>query len=158
MERRSLQDQANAERRASLEASLIQVNDKLGRLYKAIEDGIIELDQDLKDRVSALKNDKALIEASLERLITHAQSQSQISPERIEAFAELMRTKLDTGDTQARKTYLRSVISQIEIGDQKIRIIGNKSNLAGLIAGQTTPAQNVSGFVSKWRARKDSNL
>ena len=157
MERRSLQDLANAEPRASLEASLTQVNDKLGRLYKAIEEGIVELDQELKDRVSALKNEKALIEASLERLITHAQSQSQISPERIEAFAELMRTKLDTGDTQARKTYLRSVISQIEIGDQKIRIIGNKSNLAGLIVGQTTQAQNVSGFVRKWRAQGESN-
>ena len=158
MERRSLQDQAVAERRASLEASLTQVADRLARLYKAIEEGIVELDQELKDRVSALKNEKALIEASLERLITHAQSHSQISPERIEAFAEIMRTKLDTGDTQARKTYLRSVISQIEIGDQKIRIIGNKSNLAGLITGQTTQAQNVSGFVRKWRTRHDSNV
>ena len=58
---------------------------------------------------------------------------------------------------EARKTYLRSVISQIEIGDQKIRIIGNKSNLAGLIVGQTTQAQNVSGFVRKWRAQGESN-
>ncbi len=32
--------------------------------------------------------------------------------------------KLETGDTQARKAYLRSVISYIEIGDDMIRIVG----------------------------------
>ncbi|NDA81304.1 MAG: recombinase family protein, partial [Actinobacteria bacterium] len=55
IERRSVKDQAIADRKTSLDASLNQVADKLARLYKAIEEGIIELDQDLKDRVAALK-------------------------------------------------------------------------------------------------------
>ena len=69
-----------------------------------------------------------------------------------------MRTKLDTGDTQARKAYLRSVISRIEVDDQKVRIIGDKATLADVIAGRQTQAGNVRGFVRKWRARKDSSL
>ncbi|NDA46729.1 MAG: hypothetical protein EBY21_05530, partial [Alphaproteobacteria bacterium] len=106
IERRSVKDQAIADPKTNLDASLNQVADKLARLYKAIEEGIIELDQDLKDRVAALKNEKALIEASMDRLTMHSSSQGQISPERLEAFAKLMRSKLETGDTQARKAYL----------------------------------------------------
>jgi len=53
---RSQRDQPVADRNASLDASRAQVQDKLARLYKAIEDGIVELDQDLKDRVTALKD------------------------------------------------------------------------------------------------------
>ena len=158
IERRSHKDQAVADRTAGLAASLAQVQDKLARLYKAIEDGIVELDQDLKGRVAALKNEKALIEATIDRLAAHSRTQAQISPEKLDAFAALMRTKLDTGDTQARKAYLRSVISRIEVDDQKVRIIGDKATLADVIAGSQTQAGNVRGFVRKWRARKDSNL
>jgi len=158
IERRSKKDQAVADRKAGLDASLAQVQDKLARLYKAIEDGIIALDQDLKDRVTALKNEKALIEATIDRLAATRCAQAQITPEKLNAFAALMRTKLDTGDTQARKAYLRAVISRIEVDDQKVRIIGDKSTLADMIAGRQTQAGNVRGFVRNWRARKDSSL
>jgi len=40
-----------------------------------------------------------------------------------------MRDKLDTGDIHARKAYLRAVISRIEVGDENIRIIGEKTSL-----------------------------
>ena len=158
IERRSHKDQAVADRKAGLAASLAQVQDKLARLYKAIEDGIVELDQDLKDRVAALKNEKALIEATIDRLAATSRAQAQISPEKLNAFAALMRTKLDTGDTQARKAYLRSVISRIEVDDQKVRIIGDKATLADVIAGRQTQTGHVRGFVRKWRTRHDSNV
>ena len=46
-----------------------------------------------------------------------------------------MREKLDTGDTQARKAFLQSVISEIEVDDDKVKIIGDKATLAAVIAG-----------------------
>jgi glyoxylase-like metal-dependent hydrolase (beta-lactamase superfamily II) len=70
----------------------------------------------------------------------------------------IMREKLEHGDTQARKTYLRAVISKIEVDDHKIRIIGEKASLADVIAGKQSQNANVRGSVRKWRARKDSNL
>jgi len=69
-----------------------------------------------------------------------------------------MREKLERGDIQAKKTYLRSVISWIEVDDQKIRIIAEKAALADVIAGRQTQAANVRGFIRKWRARHDSNV
>jgi site-specific DNA recombinase len=63
-----------------------------------------------------------------------------------------MREKLDTGDTQTRKAYLQSVISQIEVDDDKVRIIGDKPTLAAVIAGRQNQTAQVRGFVRKWRA------
>jgi hypothetical protein len=68
-----------------------------------------------------------------------------------------MREKIDSGDTQARKAYLQSIISRIEVDDHKIRIIGDKATLAAVIAGHQTGEGQVRGFVRNWRARRDSN-
>ena len=80
-----------------------------------------------------------------------------ITPDRLAAFSHLMREKLDTGDSPARKAFLRSVISQIEVDDDKIRIVGDKATLAAIIAGGQTGETQVRGFVRKWRTRRDSN-
>jgi site-specific DNA recombinase len=68
-----------------------------------------------------------------------------------------MHEKLETADVQAKKAYLRSVIAQIEVGDDKVRIVGEKASLAAVIAGASTETALVGGFVRKWRARRDSN-
>ena len=69
-----------------------------------------------------------------------------------------MRDKIDNGDVQAKKAYLRAVISEIRVDDDKISIIGDKATLAAVIARQNTGNANVSGFVRKWRTRHDSNV
>jgi hypothetical protein len=51
-----------------------------------------------------------------------------------------------------------SVLSCIEVDDQKIRIIGEKAALADVISGRLTQAANVRGFIRKWRAQGDSNF
>ena len=65
--------------------------------------------------------------------------------------------KLDNGDTNARRNYIRSIIDTIEVDDDSIRIIGSKDVLQAVIAGKQTANGNVRGFVRKWRARDDSN-
>ena len=146
------------ERRTALKAELAQKDEKLGRLYRAIEDGIIELDDQLKDRIKALKAERDLAQASLDRIAEQLSSRTTITPERVTAFTDLMSDKLDNGDVQAKKAYLRAVISEIRVDDEKISIIGDKATLAAVIAGQNTGNANVSGFVRKWRARNDSNV
>ena len=157
MERRSEKDQAVADRRKSLEGELSEKKDKLARLYRAIEEGVIDLDADLKDRIQTLKNERDIVQATMDRIDTQAHQSSSVTPERIEAFSKLMRDKLDSGDTQARKAYLRSVISKIEVDDQKVRIFGEKSALAEVIAGRQAQAGNVRGFVREWRDLGESN-
>ena len=108
-------------------------------------------------RISTLKSARDLAQASLERIAEQARASSALTPERITAFASLLNEKLTTADAQARKAYLRAVISEIRVDDDRIQIIGDKANLAAVVAGQQTAAGKVSGFVRKWRARQDSN-
>ncbi len=69
-----------------------------------------------------------------------------------------MTEKLDTGDTNARKGYIRSIVDAVEVDDQAIRIVGSMDVLQAVIAGKQTANGNVRGFVRKWRARDDSNV
>jgi site-specific DNA recombinase len=155
LERNRAKNSAVADRRAALLAELAVTNEKLNRLYRAIEDGIVDLDAQLKERVNALKTQHDLAQASLDRIAAQANTRAMITPDRLAAFSQLMREKLDTGDTQARKAYLQSVISQIEVDDDKVRIIGDKATLAAVIAGRQTGEGRVRGFVRNWRARQN---
>ncbi len=108
-------------------------------------------------RISTLKSARDLAQASLERIAEQARASSALTPERITAFASLLNEKLTTADAQARKAYLRAVISEIRVDDDRIQIIGDKANLAAVVAGQQTAAGKVSGFVRKWRSLRESN-
>ena len=158
VDRQTGKQKAVQDRQNELQSAIKDKEEKLTRLYRAIETDIVELDQDLKVRIKTLKDERDLLQASLERIREQSKSQSALTPERIEAFSNLMREKIDSGDIQARKAYLRAVISEIRVDDHKVSIIGEKTALTALIAGQTAPNGNVSGFVRKWRARNDSNV
>jgi len=155
LERSAAKDAAVAERRRSLEAQVAQAKDKLARLYRAIEEGVVELDDDLRARITALKDERDIALATLERIDQQAAAGSNVTPDRIEAFADLMRQKLDHGDVQARRGYLQSVISNIEVDDDRVRITGDKAALAAVIADRAADAANVSSFVRKWRTRHE---
>jgi site-specific DNA recombinase len=157
IERQGAKDQALEGRRTALEAEIASRDDRLKRLYRAIEEGIVDLDGDLKQRIQALKQEREVAQAALDRQVVQARTKAAITPTRLEAFSKLMCEKLDTTDVRARKAYLRSVIAQIEVGDGKIRIFSDKTALAAAANTQNASAPNVRGFVRGWRTQRDSN-
>jgi site-specific DNA recombinase len=150
-------DGAVQDRRTALKSEVAAKDEKLKRLYRALGDGLVDLDVHLKDRIQTLKTERNIAQASLDRIAVQLNTRATITPVRLEAFARLMRDKLETCDVQARRAYLRSVISLIEIDNDKVRIIGDKAILAAVITGRQPPGTNVRGFVRNWRARRDSN-
>ena len=157
MDRQTTKDTAVEERRCVLKSEIKAKDEKLNRLYRAIEDGIVETDDQLRDRIKAIKNERDMAQASLDRIAEQSRDRSTLTPERIKVFTKLMHDKLENGDVQARKAYLRAVISEIRVDDDKVSIIGDKATLSAVIAGQNGTHANVSGFVRKWRTRLDSN-
>jgi hypothetical protein len=157
VERQGAKDQAVHERRASLQAEITNRDDRLKRLYRAIEEGIAELDADLKQRIQALKQERQVAQAALDRMVDQTRASAAITPARLEAFSQLMREKLDVADAKARKAYLQSVVSQVEVDDGKIRVFSDRTALAAAAIGKNTETTNVRGFVRNWRARRDSN-
>ena len=157
VERQGAKEQAVQDRRAALEGELNAKQGKLSRLYRAIEEGVVEIDDELRERIKSLKTERDIAQTSLDRIASQISARAAITPERIDAFAKLVREKIDGADIQARKSYLRSVISYVEVDDDKVRIVGDKATLAGVIAGEQIQADNVRGFVRKWRAQGESN-
>lgn len=154
MERNAERDVTVVERRRALQVELNQLKEKLTRLYRAIEEGVVEADQEVKERIAAIKTRRQIVETSIDRIVEHSVHQSAITPEKIEKFSALLRGKLSVGDVQARKDYLRAVIDRIEVDDSEIRIMGSKMALAAAVAN---PDGQVRGFVRKWCTRRDSN-
>lgn len=64
---------------------------------------------------------------------------------------------LDSADNPARKAWLRSLISKVEVDTDRIRIVGSKEVLNAAVASSATQGENVQSCVPKWRAKRDSN-
>jgi site-specific DNA recombinase len=78
--------------------------------------------------------------------------------EKIAAFTQPMRANVLDGDMPLRRAYVRSVIDQVEVDDEEIRIIGRRTVLEWLVMGSGAAPAGVPSFVRKWRTRHDSNV
>ena len=156
VDRQAAKDVGVANRRAAVEAEIKDADDKLARLYRAIEEGVVELDAQLKERITLLKSARELSQSSLEHIATQAATSRALTPERIAAFVDLVRQKIETADIQARKAYLQVVAPEIRVDDHKVQIIGDKASLTAVIAGQQTTGGKVSGIVRNWRTGRNS--
>ena len=156
-DRQAAKTEAMDRRLLGLQHEVTDCDERLRRLYHSIEDGIVELDDILRERTATLKTQRERAKAALDRARAQCGTVTTIDSAKIDAFARLMIEKLDNGDTNARRNYIRSIIDTVEVDDDAIRIIGSKDVLQAVIAGKQTANGNVRGFVRKWRARDDSN-
>jgi site-specific DNA recombinase len=156
-DRQSAKSNAVDRRLISLQREVADTDERLRRLYCSIEEGIVELDDILRERTPTLKSERERAKAALHRARAQCGRAATIDPVKIDAFARWMTEKLDNGDTKARKGYIRSIVDAVEVDDKAIRIIGNKDILQAVIAGKQNTNGNVRGFVRKWRAPGDSN-
>ena len=156
-DRQTAKTEAVDRRLITLQREVTDCDERLRRLYRSIEDGIVELDDILCERTTTLKSERERAKAALDRARAQCGTATMIDAAKIDAFAQLMNEKLDTGDTNARKGYIRSIVNVIEVDDKVIKIIGSKDVLQAVIAGKQTANGNVRGFVRNWRARRDSN-
>jgi len=158
IERQAAKSESADLRLVELQKELSDSEDRLKRLYRSIEEGVVELDDLLRDRTAALKSQRERAKAALAHARARCGTSAVIDAEKIDAFARLMSEKLGTADTNTRKSYIRSIIDAVEVDDLAIRIIGNKDVLQAAIAGKQTENGNLRGFVRKWRTRHDSNV
>lgn len=82
---------------------------------------------------------------------------SYVADDLAKSFGRLMTEKLDNGDTNTRKGYIRSIIDAVKVDDQAVRIIGSRDILQAVIAGKQNTNGGVRGFVRKWRTSAPAN-
>lgn len=145
-------------RLAALEREAAIAEEKLKRLYKLIEDGVAEMDDLLKERITALKADRDRSKVALARARGNVKAKAEVTEEAVAKFSDLMRQRIQEGDTPARKAWLTSIVDRIEVDEGKIRLFGRKDVLEQCVMAGTSATPGVRTFVPEWRARKDSNL
>ncbi len=156
-ERRTERAAAINERLIGLQQEADAAREKLDRLYKLVEDGA-ELDDVLRDRICILRSDHERAKAAFERGRLQASNDDAIEPARIIAFSNLLTSVLDSAENPARKAWLRSLLSKVEVDADRIRIVGSKDVLSAAVATSTNSGENVQKCVPKWRTRHDSNV
>lgn len=139
-----------------LQTEVTEGEEKLRRLYKLVEDGLAELDDILKERIATLKLSRNAAKAALDR-IRSTMPEAEIDPEVVEKFGRLMRESITTGDVPFRKSYIRSVIDRIEIDDDVIRIIGDKTKLEKAATARGSFVPGVRSFAPEWRSHGETH-
>ena len=88
-------------RMAALEREATNAEEKLKRLYKLIDDGVAEMHDLLKERITALKTDRDRSGEALSRARGNAKAQSEVTEDAVAKFGALMRERIGEGDTPA---------------------------------------------------------
>ena len=155
--RRSEKAESLNSRLLALQKEVTDAEDKLARLYRLVEEGLTDLDEVLKDRLTKLKASRDRAKAALDRAKQHSACQIRIDPALIERFGRLMRENFASDSVPFRKAYLNALIDRIEVDDTQIRIKGSKDLLEKAnLASQNGNAPS-SQMSTMWRARRDSN-
>ena len=85
------------DRRALLKAELAQIDEKLAHIYRAIEDGNVELDDQPKVRIMAQKGERDLAQVCFDLIAEQLNIRTAITPERITEFTDRCAIKSTMG-------------------------------------------------------------
>ena len=164
LDRRQERAERRREHLADLNRRITETDQRLGRLYDAIETGVAALDDmGLKDRIANLKaiRDQAAADAERIRATLDSSGHRAVTPDMIDALSETARSSLRIEGGGYRRDHLRAFAQRVEVADDEVRIMGRKLDLLqSLVAASSgeSAAFAVRSSELKWRTRQDSNL
>lgn len=145
---------------SGLRRELREIETKKKRLVQAVSDGLLDTgDATVREQMRALNTRQD----DLQRLIATLQREQDkpaapLTEASVTAFADALRDRLETGDVQFKKAYLRHFIDSIVVGDSEITISGSREALAQAAEnGADSLPKPVLSFARKWRPHGDSN-
>lgn len=164
LDRRQERSERRREHLAELHRRITETDQRLNRLYDAIEAGVADLDDAaLKERIAGLKaiRDQAKADAERAQALLDNEGSQAIGFNMIRTFAHTARERLRLKNSGYRRDHLRALAQRVEVADREVRIMGTKSELLRTLVAASSgesAAVGVRSSVLKWRARKDSNL
>ena len=163
LDRREERAERRREHLAELNRRITETDQRLNRLYDAIEAGLADLnDSVLKERMAGLKaiRDQATADAERIQMTLDSSGNQSITVDMIDAFATEARNGLRLEGGGYRRDHLRAFAQRIEVADTEVSIMGSKSELLRTLVAASrgkSAAFGVHSSVLKWRARRDSN-
>ncbi len=157
LDRRQERTERRREHLAELNKRIAETDQRLNRLFDAIECGVADLDAPgLKDRIAGLKAIREQASADADRAaaaLDNAGNQA-ISPEMVMTFARAARQRIRLDGGGYRRDHLRALAQRVEVADTEVRIIGSKSELLRTLvaaSGGQPGVARVQSSVLRWR-------
>ena len=148
---------------AELNRRIADADQRIGRLYDAIESGMVDKDDETaKERMANLKalRERAKTDADRTQSALDNDGIQSVSPDMLKDFASKARERIYLEDGGYRRDHLRALAQRVEVADDEVRIMGSKSELLKTLVAASSVESAVFGVhssVLKWRARRDSN-
>ena len=142
-----------------LETELKEIEQAENKLFEAIEKGVLDLDDRLKVRIQQHKTRREAIAAELAILQQMHQTPLQsLTPQKIKAAAQVLNRRFSVS-TPFSRAYLKATLSEIHVGDEFLRLMGENKAMANLVAsnGKIEADKPVLRFIPNWRPLRDSN-
>jgi chorismate mutase len=142
----------------TLTKELDQVGKATERLYEAVEQGVLELNDSLKTRSHKLQARRQSILTEIAGLKTQTGMPSALlRPKHIEAFIHSLKTKLLSNRGFA-KEYLKLLVDEIRVERTEVKLCGSVAALAQVAADTNlNTLAGVPRFAPKWLPERGSN-
>ena len=143
------------QRIAELGRKAAEAQQRLARLYAAIESGAADLDDpDLANRIATLKatRDQAQVDAERAEALMDSSGAKSISPELLAEFTKRVKKRLRGSNGKYRRDHFHQFAQRVEILKRKIRIGGTKESLFNAVfaLGNVQQKDLVPSAVLKW--------
>jgi site-specific DNA recombinase len=112
-----------AHRGKELRQRLREAEAKIGRLLDAVEEGLVQETDLVRDRLAKLEQERAEVLrliASLDR--RHTVPAALLSGSNLSAFTHAFTERLHSPNSSLRKAYIRQLVDRVEVGQSQIRI------------------------------------
>lgn len=132
LDRRQERTERRREHLAELHRRITETDQRLNRLYDAIESGVAALDDaGLKERIANLKaiRDQATADAERTQATLDNSGGHEITPAMIDTLSSAAREKLRLEGGGYRRDHLRAFAQRVEVADKEVRIMGSRSEL-----------------------------
>jgi DNA invertase Pin-like site-specific DNA recombinase len=125
-----------AQRSQELRLQLREVESKINRLLDAIQEGLTQETDLVRDRLTRLEQERS----EILRLIASLEHRQNVPPnllsqKNVRAFERVFKERLRSEDGSLRKAYIRQLVDKIEVSQQEIRISGSQAALAKCVVG-----------------------
>ncbi|MGP1394586.1 MAG: recombinase family protein [Inquilinaceae bacterium] len=162
LDRREERDARRRDTANELTKRAAEAEQRLKRLYDAIESGVADLsDPSLKERVAELKATRDQACADADRTKRAVESAGQhLTPQHLKRLAVAARDKMRGNDGGFRRDHLRALAQRVEVAEHEVRIMGSRDELIRVLAssnGVESAANGVRTYVPGWRREWDSN-
>jgi site-specific DNA recombinase len=160
IERRRNRSDDQSQRSKELRLQLREIESKIGRLLDAIQEGLTQETDLVRDRLTKLEQERGEVLRLIASLERRQNIPSNLLSERnVKAFERVFKDRLHAQDSTLRKAYIRALVEKIEVDQREIRISGSQAALATSVVaaakrGPDGGTGGVPSFVQDWWARE----